>query len=408
MSAVLSERQTMRGHPAIDVKKRLAILVGVNRFSAYEKRYVIDANMSIGVAFAAAFIFFESYMLINNLYIATDPAIVERVGWDWIIHHRIGYLVQLSSAVLLIIGCLCHTFKRPLAGWQANILLFQCLAILLVLGTYATYGDILRGNGLYALITQIIAITCVFIIRPVISLPFTFLTLWLSIKFSEAQGMLSHGDAINLYVFFSLIMVSSSVRYFFAVNTAHSSEQLTYRSRTDALTKLGNTRAFEDDLQGYLDCPIVLAVIDIDNFKMYNDQHGHIMGDHVLIFVSQALQKAFGPDARCYRIGGDEFLVISIRLSQEEHVARIREAQAILQSLAQTEKGRFPGEPITFSFGVSSSAVAHTSSILTLKYIADRQMYKNKKAHHAAGRESKAPPPPIMDAAETTMKPSDL
>jgi diguanylate cyclase (GGDEF)-like protein len=374
----------MRDNPAISLKKRVAVFVGVNRFSAYEKKYIIDANMGVGIAFATAFIFFELYMLFNNLYIANDPAIVDRVGWNWIIQHRIGYLVQLGSAVLLMVGCLYHAFKRPLAGWQANVLMFQCLSILLVLGTYATYGDILHGNGVYALITQIVAITCIFIIRPIISLPLTFPTLWVSIKFSEACGVLGHGDAVNLYVFFSLIMVSASARYLFAVKAAHSSEELTRDSRTDALTNLGNTRAFKDDMQSYLDRFIVLAAIDVNNFKMYNDRYGHTVGDRTLVLVSQALQRTFGTDARCYRIGGDEFLVASTCLSQEECVARIREAQAVLQSLVQKEGGRFPSEPVTFSSGVSSGTVTRNGDILALKHAADRLMYKDKRSYHAA------------------------
>ena len=313
-----------------------------------------------------------------------NPAIVDRVGWDWIIQHRIGYSVQLGSAVLLMVGCLYHAFKRPLAGWQANVLMFQCLSILLVLGTYATYGDILHGNGLYALITQIVAITCVFIIRPIVSLPLTFSTLWLSIKFSEACGVLGHGDAVNLYVFFSLIMVSSSVRYLFAVNAAHSSEELTRDSRTDVLTSLGNTRAFRDDMQGYLDHFVVLAAIDINDFKMYNDRHGHTMGDRMLVLVSRVSQETFGADARCYRIGGDEFLVVSTRLSQEEHVARIREAQAALQNLAQAEEELSSGEAVTFSFGVSSGSVARNGDILVLKHAADHLMYKDKQGYRTA------------------------
>lgn len=51
-------------------------------------------------------------------------------------------------------------------------------------------------------------------------------------------------------------------------------------------------------------------MIDIDNFKSFNDTYGHNVGDDVIREVSRLLVKYFGID-HCYRIGGDEFLIIS-------------------------------------------------------------------------------------------------
>ena len=53
-----------------------------------------------------------------------------------------------------------------------------------------------------------------------------------------------------------------------------------------------------------------LAVIDIDHFKRVNDQHGHLIGDEVLLLVAQLMRSTFRHGDRIYRFGGEEFVVL--------------------------------------------------------------------------------------------------
>ncbi|MEL7109785.1 MAG: bifunctional diguanylate cyclase/phosphodiesterase [Pseudomonadota bacterium] len=81
----------------------------------------------------------------------------------------------------------------------------------------------------------------------------------------------------------------------------------------DPLTGVLNRRAFNalknTEMQRR---PIhLLAVIDLDNFKSINDQHGHDVGDEVLTEFAARLTEACGSDGSVYRLGGDEFVVIS-------------------------------------------------------------------------------------------------
>lgn len=84
---------------------------------------------------------------------------------------------------------------------------------------------------------------------------------------------------------------------------------------TDSLTELGNNRAFYDDFEREIarakrhDHAMVLALIDIDDFKAVNDKDGHSHGDDVLALVGERLRTARQED-RGYRIGGDEFALI--------------------------------------------------------------------------------------------------
>ena len=86
---------------------------------------------------------------------------------------------------------------------------------------------------------------------------------------------------------------------------------------TDGLTALGNNRSFYDDFERELarakrhDHSLVLALIDIDDFKAVNDKGGHSHGDTVLARIGESLHTMRAED-RGYRIGGDEFALILV------------------------------------------------------------------------------------------------
>lgn len=61
-----------------------------------------------------------------------------------------------------------------------------------------------------------------------------------------------------------------------------------------------------------------IAFIDIDNFKRVNDQHGHLMGDEVLLLVSQLMLKTFREEDLLFRFGGEEFIVILHHCDRED------------------------------------------------------------------------------------------
>ncbi len=94
----------------------------------------------------------------------------------------------------------------------------------------------------------------------------------------------------------------------------HRLEQL---SLCDDLTSLYNRRAFDQrfnkevdraNRQGY---DVFLAIVDIDNFKDYNDTYGHSEGDKVLMALSVILQDCTRHNVdMCFRLGGDEFAVL--------------------------------------------------------------------------------------------------
>ena len=165
-----------------------------------------------------------------------------------------------------------------------------------------------------------------------------------------------------------------------------ASEELAYQALHDPLTGLGNRRSLLADLQGRLDRataerPLMLQLFDLDGFKTYNDTFGHPAGDALLIRMAHRLQTGLEGRASAYRMGGDEFCVLSLLSSDDrEPIVRIGEA-------ALAERGE--GFEVTASYGSVMLPAEATTATEALRE-ADRRMYmrKSSNSRSSAGRQS--------------------
>ena len=97
----------------------------------------------------------------------------------------------------------------------------------------------------------------------------------------------------------------------------------------DSLTKIGNRVMLEAQANKWLalcektDQPLCLALLDVDNLKRINDNHGHIVGDTVLFETAQILRAKLRKDDVCVRWGGDEFILLlpCTSVEQARHLA---------------------------------------------------------------------------------------
>ena len=87
-------------------------------------------------------------------------------------------------------------------------------------------------------------------------------------------------------------------------------------ARTDALTRMANRRAWDDELPRELARaarsgePLCVALLDLDHFKAYNDQHGHQAGDRLLKAAAAAWQGRLRKSDPLARYGGEEFALL--------------------------------------------------------------------------------------------------
>jgi diguanylate cyclase len=109
---------------------------------------------------------------------------------------------------------------------------------------------------------------------------------------------------------------------------------------TDPLTGLANRRHFEEMLQKAVDQatlrrePFALVMADIDNFRQFNDAHGHLTGDQVLRLVARTMKDKFKEKALITRFGGEEFAII---LPEADIVAGRFSAETVRQALLTRE-----------------------------------------------------------------------
>lgn len=125
----------------------------------------------------------------------------------------------------------------------------------------------------------------------------------------------------------------------------------------DALTGLLNRRSFEQEIDGLLDLPnasACLIIADIDKFKVFNDKHGHTLGDQVLKAVGKRLAISCSNGALAFRYGGEEFAVLLPKSSIERAHEMAEKIRLSIERLII--KDRKSGEKvanITCSFGVA-------------------------------------------------------
>lgn len=165
---------------------------------------------------------------------------------------------------------------------------------------------------------------------------------------------------------------------------AASQRALAGLARTDELTGLANRRAFDEALRREFKRAqrqrglLALAVLDLDQFKHYNQRHGHEAGDAALQRVSALLAERFKRDTDVVaRLGGEEFVALLPGFGMAE-------AQGVLESLRDDLRalrllGTDGDGPLTVSVGLAAMSPAHPYlSAQALLQAADEALYMAK------------------------------
>lgn len=131
--------------------------------------------------------------------------------------------------------------------------------------------------------------------------------------------------------------------------------ELTIKARQDPLTGLLNKVVTQENIEHYIkknaETQCAMIVIDIDNFKNFNDCMGHLFGDEVIKATANSIRKIFGGDSFVGRIGGDEFLVFIKGLTDiVDIVKRMGELRDLLLNIKLGQRSNFG---ITTSVGIS-------------------------------------------------------
>ncbi|MGE4529346.1 MAG: GGDEF domain-containing protein, partial [Rhodospirillaceae bacterium] len=191
-----------------------------------------------------------------------------------------------------------------------------------------------------------------------------------------------------------ILLSDLSAQVGIAIEQISNHDHILALSRTDALTGLFNRRAFIEEVERrtarlrHEKRSAALVYVDLDNFKMVNDVHGHKRGDEALMAVKRLLLAGTRPTDLVARLGGDEFAVWMDGATRE--IAETK-AQRLLASGAALES--FSGSVdrvLSMSLGIAIYDPDSSEGIDALLSRADGAMYLGK--HSGKGSYRIAPP----------------
>ncbi len=152
-----------------------------------------------------------------------------------------------------------------------------------------------------------------------------------------------------------------------------SNTELSDLAFADALTGVRNRMALRQDYDSYLGQEVTVAMVDLNDFKIINDTHGHEEGDRILKETGALLAETFG-QGHCYRYGGDEFLVIVPEISEAEFQKKL---DAMMWHRPRVDETH----TVELSVGYVHGTLDTSDRLRDLMSVADEKMYEVKRDH---------------------------
>jgi len=148
---------------------------------------------------------------------------------------------------------------------------------------------------------------------------------------------------------------------------------------TDNLTGIANRNKFEEviayefkQVKRY-NYPLSLALLDIDHFKAFNDNFGHLIGDEVLVVLAQSIKKYVRETDLFARWGGEEFVILLKNTDIERSMSVLEKFRLLIENIEHDK-----AENITASFGLTEYKDGDTLDSILQR--ADEALYKAKDA----------------------------
>lgn len=270
----------------------------------------------------------------------------------------------------------------PVLGWLFIITLFAFPAVLVVFFIRGDQSLLLRLWLYTVFLLPGLALSFNFgITGALVSIIFALPVLvWQTIQFMKGRLessliLVSHLTTLMLVLFLTGVASEAFKR---------QRDMLEKYSFTDPLTNLYNQRFFYNYLEREMDRsrrynqPLSLVLLDLDDFKIYNDTYGHVQGDRALIKVADILRSTARATDVVARYGGEEFAVILPQTNLESAKAfceRLREKLAATPIPA--ERGATT-PPLTASLGVA----LYDGKMTAREFVheADKVMYFSKRS----------------------------
>ncbi len=326
----------------------------------------------------------SSLMLAVLLVVLAHPQAESTSLWTW------GGILGATLALRLILGWI---HPETDAGVRAWILGFQWLTTATGLVWGLTILAMPEDNLTLQVVTLLIACGVVMAVLPLLAVVEHAYSTYVVVTLSPlVLVLLLWGDrfhfVLGVMIAAFLFTMLRSARLVSGIFTTSLRQRLHEAERAirDPVTGIANRRRFEDVLQEqwrhaqHIGRPLSLLMIDIDEFKAYNDHYGHLQGDACLRRVAEALSTALrGSAGLVARYGGEEFVVLLPGIDAQD--AR-RVAERMLRAVQQLDIAH-PQSPVcphvTVSVGGATAIPDPTKTSDRLVQAADQALYAAKQ-----------------------------
>ena len=155
-------------------------------------------------------------------------------------------------------------------------------------------------------------------------------------------------------------------------------------SVTDAVTKVQNRRALDEFLAGNwalykkTKMPISFMMIDLDFFKLYNDNYGHLKGDKVLEMVAMGIKNSCRNVDFVARYGGEEFIVIMLNTDKNDSINLAERIRKNIYDINITHEYSKISDRITLSMGITTAYIGTNKNYDEYIQKADKALYEAK------------------------------
>jgi diguanylate cyclase (GGDEF)-like protein len=139
----------------------------------------------------------------------------------------------------------------------------------------------------------------------------------------------------------------------------------------DRLTGVNNRNHLEHYLNHNLWDSYNLIIFDINNLKQINDTYGHLQDDKLIVQFASLLKNSFSSNSTIVRLGGDEFLVLTNILKEEEILDKTNQINQELQSLHDS----IPNYGVAYGY---HTTINHANTYHEAFIMADKKMYLHK------------------------------
>lgn len=307
--------------------------------------------------------------------------------WYFLMHILIGVYGVIGYFVSRYFG---KQFRRTSKGKQEALLYILAFGLLFFL-TMINSFDQLTTNQITVFVIYVILSGFVLLFKPGVDMGFYLLTyvffaIGVSIYQDDATILNSH--IVNgAFMVVGALVVSKLTYYNYYVLYAktlklnQANQELSYLSSHDSLTQLPNRRYFYQQLNeleemnphltGYL------LLVDFDDFKKINDQHGHQVGDRILEEVGVLFKEVVGNDYLVARFGGEEFMFFLPLVKEEVALDFANELCKSIKNYAY-ECSSYD-IIVTVSIGVSEYDGAHEHALDLSYKKADDALYEAKQ-----------------------------